>query len=353
MAPMTNLPEGVVRHFNYAAGLSETECRRRRVGEIELRHLRYFLAIAELTSFTKASERLGVSQPTLSHQIKQLEGRLGAVLFHRVARHAELTACGAAFHSYCERIMKELENGTLAVSELQGMVRGTLRIAVFHSFSTSLLGPVFAKFALQYPGIRLVARLVPRREMERDLLSGALDLAVAYVPEGNEHIVAETLFNEELVLIVGRGHRLARRTSLPMRALADLDLILLTDEFGIRQFLDKFFAREKLNPRIALEMNAIEPMLAIVREAALATVLSDGVITKSMDLRVVRLVQPTPLRSCAILWRREGHRQAAAIRMAEMIRAAYQKGGKIQPLTKRPGKTREAKTDSTPDARIC
>jgi LysR family cyn operon transcriptional activator len=296
----------------------------------EFRHLRYFLAIAELKSFTKASERLKVSQPTLSHQIRQLESRLGTVLFHRFARSAELTAAGTAFKPHCERIFQELELGLLAVSDLEGLLRGTLRMAVFHSFATSLLGPVLAEFALRYPGVHVVARLLPRSEMERDLRSGALDFAIAYVSEDTEHITAEVLFDEELILIVGPKHALAVRSNIRMRALADLDLVLLTPEFAARQLLDRFFAHEKLIPRIILEMNAVEPILSTIRDAPLGTVLPAGVIGRRQGLHAVRLTQPTPTRQCAILWRREAYRPAHAVRMAEMIRAAYRVEGKVK-----------------------
>jgi LysR family transcriptional regulator, cyn operon transcriptional activator len=293
----------------------------------ELRHLRYFLAVADCKSFTRAAEQLRISQPTLSHQIRQLESRLGTVLFQRFARRAELTPAGEAFKPYCDKTLNELNDGITAVAELEGLVRGDLRLAVFHSFSSSLLGPVLADFTLRYPGVRVVARLLPRVEMERELLTGNLDLAVAYASD-TEHIVAETLFEEELVLIVGRKHALARRATIPMRALADLSLVLLTQEFGARQFVERFFAGERLVPRVVLEMNAIEPILSTIRQAPLATVLSRGVISNRSDLHAVRLTGPTPRRSCALLWRRGGYRTVAANRMADMIRAVYRASSK-------------------------
>ncbi len=290
---------------------------------MELRHLRYFLAVADCKSFTRAAEVLHISQPTLSQQIRQLEGRLGTRLFQRFARRAELTPAGETFKPYCDRLLNELNDGIVAIAELEGLVRGNLRLAVFHSFTSSLLGPVLADFALRYPGVHVVARLLPRVEMERELLVGNLDFAVAYASEDNEHIAAETLFEEELVLIVGRRHALARRTSMPMSMLAGLSLVLLTEEFGARQFVERFFAGQRLTPRVVLEMNSIEPILATIRQAPLATVLARGVITNRSDLHAVRLTRPTPRRTCAILWRRDGYRTVAARRMAEMIRAVY------------------------------
>ncbi len=290
---------------------------------MELRHLRYFLAVADARSFTRAAERLRVTQPTLSHQIRQLEAMIGTVLFNRGGKDVELTAAGHLFKPYCERILKEIESSALAISELEGLMRGTLRMAVFHSFSHSMLPPIMSEFALRYPGVHVTARLVPRFDMERDLINADLDMAVAYIAGDNEQIVAERLFDEELVLVVGSKHALAGRKSMPMRELAKLPLVLLTPEFGARQFVDRFFAENNLRAHVVLEMNAIEPILATTRNSSLATVLAAGAIVDAGGLRSVRLTDPAPKRTVGILWRRNGHRSAAALRMADMIKAAY------------------------------
>jgi LysR family transcriptional regulator, cyn operon transcriptional activator len=290
---------------------------------MELRHLRYFLAVAETGSFTLAAERLRISQPTLSHQIRQLEDLLGAPLFDRTPKRLRLTSSGEAFKPHCERALREAEAGVLAVSELQGLVRGALRIGLFHSFSTSRLGAVFADFATRYSGVHVVAILQPRDQMERGLLEGKLDLAVSYASEDTEHIAAERLFDEDLVLVVGSRHPFTRRRHCVMRALGDLPLVLLTPEFGARQFLDRFFAQAGIRPSIVLEMNAVEPILATVRHSSLVTVLPAGAAAEAKGVRAVRLTSPVPQRAVAILWAANAHRSAAARKMAEMIRAAY------------------------------
>jgi LysR family transcriptional regulator, cyn operon transcriptional activator len=300
---------------------------------MELRHLRYFLAIADTRSFTRAAERLHVTQPTLSHQVKQLESIVGTALFERSTKDVELTAAGRLFKPYCERILKEIESSTLAISELEGLMRGTLRMAVFHSFSHSMLPPILSEFALRYPGVHVIARLVPRADMERDLTNADLDMAVAYIADDNDQIVADRLFDEELVLVVGSKHAHAGRRSMPMSELAKLPLVLLTPEFGARQFVERFFAAAGLNSHVVLEMNAIEPILATIRNSGLASVLSAGAIVDTSGLQIVQLIDPAPKRSVGILWRRDGHRSAAAQRMAEMIKGAYAEKGKATPFT--------------------
>jgi LysR family transcriptional regulator, cyn operon transcriptional activator len=299
----------------------------RSVGElsrlVELRHLRYFLALADARSFTLAAQQLNVTQPTLSHQIKQLETAVGAVLFDRKSKEVEVSQAGALFRPFCERMLKELELGTLALSELEGLMRGTLRMAVSHSFSSSMLPNTLSEFAARYPGVRVVARVIPRMEMERALVGGELDLAVAYVSDDSEHIAAEMLTEETLVLVVGPNHPWAKRRSTPMRTLAEIPLVLLTSEFAARQFVDKHFAQARLTANIVLEMNAIEPILAIVRSSTFATVLSNGAMSSTKGIHLIALKDPVPRRTVAILWRRHGPRSPAAERMAAMIRASY------------------------------
>lgn len=292
--------------------------------EMELRHLRYFLAIAECHSFTRASARLHVTQPTLSHQIKQLEALLGSALFDRVGHNVDLTEAGKLFLPYCERTLRELDSGRLACSELEGLIRGALQMGVFLSFSNSVLPPILSEFAVRYPGVHVVARIVPRSEMQQALISGHLDMAIAYVFENAEQIVAEPLFDDELVVVVGAGHPKAAKQTLPMKELGAMPLVMLTPEFGARQFVDQFFAEFKIHPRIMVEMNMIEPILSILRNSSLATVISAGAVADKKGLRVIRLTDPVPKRSVGILWRRQGHRSAAAQRMGDMIKAAYQ-----------------------------
>ena len=96
---------------------------------MEIRHLRYFLPVAEMRSFTRAAERLHVTQPTLSHQIKQLESLIGTVLFERGTAEIKLTDAGRLFKPYCDRILKEIASCELAISELEGLMHGVLRVA--------------------------------------------------------------------------------------------------------------------------------------------------------------------------------------------------------------------------------
>ena len=162
--------------------------------------------------------------------------------------------------------------------------------------------------------------------MERDLLNGDLDMAVAYIADDNDRIVSERLFDEELVLVVGSKHSHAGRKSMPMRELAKLPLVLLTPEFGARQFVDRFSPRA-ISPacRAGDERDRADlgdhPALRPRQRAVGGRDRRSRPACRSCGSPI-----PAPRRSVGILWRRNGHRSAAALRMAEMIKAAYGEG---------------------------
>jgi LysR family transcriptional regulator, cyn operon transcriptional activator len=289
---------------------------------MELRHLRYFLAIAGTGSFTRAAAELHLTQPTLSHQIRQLEEQVGAMLFDRVGRSVRLTAAGRVFKEHAERALRELSSATAALEELQGLVRGVLRIGVFQSFNSSLLPPILAEFAGRHPGVQVQVRQLPTREMEELLLQGELDLGIAYVQPDSARILAEKLFDERMMLVVSEAHPYARRRELQLKQLADQPLVLLTPEFPSRQLLLAWFAAAGFEPKVNMEINSTDAILATVRCGTLATIQTARMAAGFAGLRCIPL-SPALRRTVAILWRREGYRPAAARALADMIKNAY------------------------------
>lgn len=290
---------------------------------MELRHLRYFLTIAEASSFTRAAGKLRITQPTLSHQIKQLEQEIGAPLFDRAGPKLRLTGEGKVMKTYAEQVFRVIDSGLTAVSELGGMVRGELRIGVFHSFGHSLLPPLLGRFMQSYPGVHVVLRQQSRVNMERELVEGDLDFAVGYSPPVSDKIVEEKLFTECFAFAVGKQHAWFRRKRIDLGELQDQRLVLLTPERPSRGLINAWFEARGITPRVIAEMNSNEAVLATVRHSALATLLPERVLATAADVRATRLADPALTRTAALFWHRHGYRSAAARLAAEMIRTAY------------------------------
>ncbi|HXF67550.1 MAG TPA: transcriptional regulator CynR [Burkholderiales bacterium] len=297
---------------------------------MELRHLRYFLTVARHLSFTRAAAELRVTQPTLSHQIRQLEQSLGTPLFDRVGRRVRLTAPGKLFHQHVERALEALHAGTAALGELQGLMRGTLSIGAFQSFNSTLLPSILSEFSTAYPGIHVTVRQLATGDIEECLAKGEIDFGIAYMPPGSDRIVAEKLFDEPLMLIVGEGHRLAGRREVHLSRLNGEPLALMTEEFPSRRLVESRFAAVGVRPDIRIEINSTDAILATVRHGRLATMQTERMARAVLGLRCIRL-RPRMVRTVAVFWPREGFRSAAARAAVEMIRQAYRNSARTDP----------------------
>jgi LysR family transcriptional regulator, cyn operon transcriptional activator len=289
---------------------------------MELRHLRYFLAVADSLSFTRAAADLHITQPTLSQQIAQLEQEIGTTLFDRVGRKVRLTASGALFRQHAERALREIQAAKAAVGELEGLTHGALAIGVFQSFNASLLPPVLAKFTATYPRVTVTVRQLATGEMEERLLKGELDLGIAYGPPASDRVTAEKLFDEPLAVVVAAQHPLAKRRDVRLEALAEHPLALLTPEFPSRRLLAQAFAAAGVEPQVRIEINSTDALLATVQASGLATIQTRRIASAYGGLRCIALT-PRLDRSVAIFWRRDGYRSAAARAAAQMIREAH------------------------------
>lgn len=294
---------------------------------MELRHLHYFLKIAETSSFTQAATALRVTQPTLSHQIKQLEQEIGTPLFDRIGRTIQITEAGRIFRSHAQRALQELESGLATVTELDGLMRGNLRIGVFRSFGNSLLPAVLAEFYRAHPRVRVSMRQMSLAEMELALVNGDIDLAITtYLPATSDKMVSEELFTEPLVLAVGTQHEFYGHAPVRLEALADMPLILRPAGTPSRQLIENCLAARGVVPRVVMEMSSGEATLATIRCSRLATICAGRALAGAPGVATVRIEAPELRRSGAILWHKDRHRSTAAVILAQMAQRAYAQG---------------------------
>ncbi|GAA3079124.1 hypothetical protein GCM10020000_75930 [Streptomyces olivoverticillatus] len=147
---------------------------------LELRHLRYLLAVAEHANFTRAAEDLHISQPTLSQQIKQLERAVGAQLLDRTGRTVRLTDAGETYVHYARRALRDLAAAERAVLDVADLSLGHLRLALTPTFTAYLVGPLAAELHTRHPGITLDVREMTQDRIEAGLLADEVDLGIAF-----------------------------------------------------------------------------------------------------------------------------------------------------------------------------
>ncbi|MGO4743647.1 transcriptional regulator CynR [Serratia quinivorans] len=285
-----------------------------------LRHIRYFLAVAEQGNFTRAAETLHVSQPTLSQQIKQLEETLDTPLFDRSGRTVRLTDAGVAWMRYAQLALQDLDAGTRAIHDVATLERGNLRLAMTPTFTAYLVGPVIDAFYRCYPGVSVSIHEMTQDRMEALLAEDRLDLGIAFSQAQSTDIEAEDLFRESLNMMVGEPHPLAQqREPLTAQAFEQQPLVLLSEDFATRQFIDDYCRQQGIRPRVAMEANAIGAIIEIVRRGQLATVLPTAIAWENPQLRPVLLTHAMPARRAVLLQRKDAYRSAASRAFIEVL----------------------------------
>ena len=278
-----------------------------------LRHLNYFIAVAEQGGFTRAAAMLHVSQPALSQQIRQLEETLGVQLFDRSGRNTRLTDSGKVWLIYARRVLQGLAEGQRALNDVEDLQRGTLRVAMMPTFTTYFMGPLAAAFYQRYPNITLDIQELAQDRMETLLLNDELDVGIAFEGSNSRDIVSQPLFS-----VVGRYQPLAAARCIELTALNDESLILLSSAFATREQIDRYCRQREIQPKVQMEANSISAVLAVVERTSLATLLPAAIVLGRDDLTAIELA-PSLLERTACLLQRKGAWQSAAARQFRLM----------------------------------
>jgi len=281
------------------------------MANVERRLLTYFLMVCEELHFTRAAERLGISQPTLSHQIALLEHQVGTPLFTRIGKRTYLSEAGQLLRAHALRAVHELDMAQAAIDELRGLKRGRLRIGCA---GNHLLLSAIASFHARYPAIELSVQELATEETREGLLANRLDLGVVYLPLEDEQLRSVPLFDDELELAVKADHPLAGRASVPLGELREHPLALLQGKFLVRQFFDRYCEAEGFRVSPAVEMSTLESLLRMAEAGVGGAVLPRSYLETTSapgPVRRIRLTGPAPKRTVGLVYRREERLRAA------------------------------------------
>ena len=196
---------------------------------MELHQLRYFVAVAETGSFTKAAERCHVSQPSLSQQVRKLERRLRRPLFDRLGRGVLLTDAGRELLDQATGILAAVDRAERSLRDGEEAEAGRLAVGAIPTVAPYLLAPALAPFLRRHPAAELTLHEDLTEHLSAMLLAGDLDLAVMALPVGDDRLLAEPLVTEPLLLALPRRHRLAARRRPALDDLRDEPFILLSE----------------------------------------------------------------------------------------------------------------------------
>jgi DNA-binding transcriptional LysR family regulator len=243
--------------------------------DLELRHIRYFVATSEALSFTRAARQLNVSQPALSHSIFQLEERLGNKLFERSVKGIRLTPAGKVFEKTAQRVLREISAGAQLIAESSGRIAGEIRLGFVNSVNISWLPTMIGRFLQKYPAVKFSVESIDISELESRLLNEKLDLGIGFLERKRQSLKALELFVENLVVIANAKLPTKRSRSMSLDEVTSFPLVLLRTGFCTRELIDTGLDGSDTQPKILAEFDSIDAIVSCVQEVEAISVLPE------------------------------------------------------------------------------
>lgn len=286
---------------------------------MEERLARYLISVVEEGSFTRAAEKLHVSQPALSQQIRLFEERLGVKLLDRSGKTVIATDIGEAYIAHAAKALREFEAGRRAVHDVRNLERGHLRLAFTPTFGTYLIGPLTHLFLQVHPNITMTVEVLAQVDIESGLLNDRFDLGIAPSHPETDEIDGTSVGEEHLNCVVGLAHPLADLPSINSEILSGLKLALFDRSFATRLFIDEHFRANRLQPTISVESNSLEALISLVRCGAYTTILPGFAGNRISGTRSIPLSPAIPTRPICTLKRAGGYHSFASIALEQML----------------------------------
>ena len=234
---------------------------------MELRHLRYFVAVGEELSFSRAARRLHTAQPSLSQQIKDLEREIGCALLERDRHHVALTVAGQAFLSEARLTLAQAERSAELARQADRSNQNEIRVGLLPGYEALFLSRVLPVLSARMPEISLLVRSLSSAELSRELRKATIDLALMRPTAGDDRFAFETVREEPLIAILPAKHRLSKSRKVSLAELVRERWIMPSaDTSGayVRQVLNAYLAREKAIPVSIHETDNVLATLILV-----------------------------------------------------------------------------------------
>ena len=275
---------------------------------MELRQLRYFLAVAEELHFTRAAERLGITQPPLSQQIQRLESDLGIALFTRDNRGVTLTEAGKALTDGARRTVAEAERARAEVERVARGEVGELTIGTVSSAWYVLLPRVLRSFRRHYQDVNILANSMSTTEQVNRVLTGAVDVALLRNPIDEPTVNTEVVIPDTLMIAMPEGHRLATRNQVELSELADEMLVILPRRYSPTGYdqITQMCLEAGFQPRIFQETIEINAVIGLVIAGMGISIIPASISHLRIEgVRYVPLAGDFPSWDLLMAWRKE------------------------------------------------
>ena len=294
-------------------------------GPVEIRHLRYFLAVAGAGSFSRAADRLGISQPSVSQQMRELEENLRVSLFQRRGRRILLTAAGLIFQEHARAILRQVENFLDELSRDSVQLRGDLHLGTVPWLDVALVPQLLGLFAAKHPNVNLTVTEISSDDIETALEEGRLDVGLGFLTHHSPNLSYERLSTDEYALIVPTGHPWWNRQLVHVSELHQQRLLQLPRTFVVRRLGDGICRSNQVRPQTVAEISAIETLLRSLAPLNAAALLPKLALRGTTGLRAIRLRGKSLLLEMGLLRLKDSSANSTVAAFTELAKAAVPK----------------------------
>ena len=290
---------------------------------MDLRQLRYVVAVADERHFTRAAAREHVAQPALSQQIRKLEQELGLTLFHRTTRHVATTEAGDQLVARARRVLAEIAAAETELQQLSELLTGSVTIGVTQTPGPLDVLRLLSSYHASHPGVRLVVREGISEALTEDLFHDELDLAflTGEAPGQRSTLHAEVLGSEPLAAVLPPGHPMAKRRSIRLASLRDERFVAFPEHATIRTDVQRAARREGFELNIAFETHDALRARAIVSAGLGVAILPESDARRpGPEVATVKLADHALQHSVALCWRADRHHSPAAAALIMLVR---------------------------------
>ncbi|MFD1953546.1 LysR family transcriptional regulator [Paenibacillus thailandensis] len=294
---------------------------------MDIKHLQYIVEIIRQNSFTKAAEKLHVTQPTISKAIKGLENELGQDVFVREGKQVKLTDTGEAIYRYAQPIMQLFDGLTTELSDLAYLRKGSVRIGLPPMTGANFFPEVMKQFQERYPGIAVHMVEEGAKKIEEAIREGELDAGVVLLPVDQASFHTIPLVAERIMAVVHPGHPIAERDEVRLAELAEEPFVMFSAGFALHERIIAACREAGFEPRIVYESSQWD-FLREMAAAGLGVSMLPETICRSFapeKVKAVPLVDPVIPWLPAMVWRKEGYLSLASRAWIDFTREKFGK----------------------------
>ena len=281
---------------------------------MDLRQVRYVLAVVDAGGFTKAAATIPMSQPALSQAVRSLERSLGAELFHRLGREVRLTAAGRAFVGPARAMLREAANARSAVADVAGLGAGRLDVVALPTLVVEPLVHLVGTFRRLHPGVAVhITEPEDAADVVELVRTGACELGLGEGPISHPALDVDLLVEQELLAVMPPGTPVPGRRRLTIARLAALPLLATPPGTSTRRLVDEALREAGLEPVVAVESGHREAIVPLVLAGAGASLLPEPLARRAAEQgAVIARLEPPVRRQVVLVRRRAGLSSAAA-----------------------------------------